>query len=47
MTNPAFRLMLFVKDFTGKGGDSFYWFHDDHFEETDAASIVGFAGILL
>lgn len=47
MTDPGFRLMLFVKDFTGRGEDSFYWFLDGQLNETDAESIVGFAGITL
>ncbi|AZI35288.1 hypothetical protein NT2_17_00100 [Caenibius tardaugens NBRC 16725] len=47
MIDPDFRLMLFVKDFTGRGEDSFYWFLDGQLEETDAESIVRFAGILL
>ncbi|MDR8025616.1 hypothetical protein KPA93_20430 [Burkholderia cenocepacia] len=47
MIDLAFRLMLFVKDFTGKGADSFYWFQDGLVRETDAASIVGFEGIVV
>lgn len=47
MTDLPFRLMLFVKDFTGRGDDSFYWFLNDQLQKTDAESIVGFAGIVL
>ncbi|MDN8050537.1 hypothetical protein [Burkholderia multivorans] len=36
-----------MKDFTGKGADSFYWFQDGLVRETDAASIVGFEGIVV
>ncbi|WP_225421543.1 DNA polymerase [Sphingomonas parva] len=39
--------MLFTRDFTGRGADSFYWFHDGQLQETDAASVVGFAGIVV
>lgn len=47
MIEVAFRLMLFVKDFTGRGADSLYWFEDGQLQETDAASIVEFAGIVV
>ena len=47
MTDLPFMLMLFVKDFTGKGADSYYWFQDGQLQETNAASIVEFAGIVV
>ncbi|MEC5293457.1 MULTISPECIES: DNA polymerase [unclassified Aurantimonas] len=47
MIDMASRLMLFLRDFTGRGADSFYWFHDGQLEETDAASVVEFAGIVV
>lgn len=47
MTESTYRLMLFVKDFTDKGADSYYWFKDGQLEETDAASIVAFEGIVV
>ncbi|MDR6139729.1 hypothetical protein [Pseudoxanthomonas sp. SORGH_AS_0997] len=47
MTELDFRLMLFVKDFTGRGADLFYWFFDGQLQETDATSIVEFAGIVV
>lgn len=47
MIDVAFRLMLFVKDFTGRGADAFYWLQDGQLQETDAASIVEFAGIVV
>jgi len=47
MIDLAYRLMLFVRDFTGRGADSFFWFDDGQLLETDAASIVGYAGILV
>ncbi|WP_241250661.1 DNA polymerase [Paragemmobacter kunshanensis] len=36
-----------MKDFTGKGADTFYWFQDGQLQETDAASVVEFSGILV
>lgn len=47
MTNLPFKLMLFVKDFTGRGADSFYWFQDGQIQETDAGSVVGFEGTVV
>lgn len=47
MIDSAFRLMLFVKDFTGRGADSYYWFQDGQLEETNAVSIVEFAGVVV
>ncbi|MEW9853808.1 DNA polymerase [Novosphingobium rhizovicinum] len=47
MIDLEFRLMLFIRDFTGRGADSFYWFCDGQLQETDAASVVGFAGIVV
>jgi hypothetical protein len=44
MTDLASRLMLFIKDFTGRGADAFYWFGDGRLEETNAAGVVGFEG---
>lgn len=47
MIDSAFRLMLFVRDFTDRGADSYYWFQDGQLNETDAANIVGFAGVVV
>lgn len=47
MIDLPFRLMLFVRDFTGRGADSFYWFQDGQLRETDAVSVVEFAGIVV
>lgn len=41
------RLLLFMKDFTGRGADSFYWFQDGQIEKTDAASVVEYPGIVV
>ncbi|MCW6537656.1 DNA polymerase [Sphingomonas lycopersici] len=47
MTDLASKLMLFMKDFTGRGADCFYWFQNGELQETDAASIVAFAGVVV
>lgn len=47
MTDLAFRLMIFMRDFTDRGADCFYWFQDGQLQETDAASVVAFAGIVV
>lgn len=47
MIDLASKLMLFVRDFTGRGADSFYWFQDGELKETDAASIVEFPGVVV
>lgn len=47
MTDRSFRLMLFVKDFTDRGGDSYYWFRDGQLQETDAATVVSFTEVVV
>lgn len=47
MIDLASRLMLFMRDFTGRGADSFYWFQDGQLQETDAARVVEFAGVVV
>ncbi|MBU3078854.1 DNA polymerase [Sphingomonas quercus] len=47
MIDLASRLLLFIKDFTGRGADAFYWFQDGRVQETDAASVVTFPGIVV
>lgn len=47
MTDLASRLMLFMRDFTGRGADCFYWFQDGQLQETDAAKVVAFAGVVV
>ncbi len=44
MTDLTFKLLLFIKDFTGRGADRFYWFEDGRIVETDAESVVSFPG---
>lgn len=40
MIDMPFRLLLFFKDFTGRGADAFYWFQDEQLHETDAINVV-------
>lgn len=47
MTDLASRLMLFMRDFTDRGADCFYWFDNGQLQETDAASVVAFAGVVV
>ena len=47
MISSAFRLMLFMKDFTGKEADSYYWFQDGQLVETDAESVVSSPAIVV
>jgi DNA polymerase I len=47
MTDLASKLMLFMRDFTGRGADCFYWFQNGQLLETDAASVVAFAGVVV
>lgn len=41
------KLLLFMKDFTGRGADAFYWFEEGQLQETDAATVVEFPGIIV
>src|SRR5699024_3342636 len=47
MTELDYRLMLFVKDFTDKGAEKYYWFKENQLEEVDAASIIAFEGVVV
>lgn len=47
MTDLPSKLLLFLKDFTGRGADVFYWFQDGLLQETDAARVVEFSGIVV
>lgn len=47
MIDDASRLLLFTKDFTGRGADSFYWFNDGQLVETDAQNVVSFPGAVV
>lgn len=47
MIDQAWKLLLFLKDFTGRGADSFYWFDDGQLLETDAQDVVRFSGAVV
>lgn len=47
MIDCTWKLLLFVKDFTGKGADCFYWFADGQLIETNAEQVVGFPGVVV
>ena len=47
MIEPAAKLLLFIKDFTGRGEDSFFWFRDGQLQETNATNVVEYAGIVV
>ena len=47
MTDLAWRLLLFMKDFTGRGADCFYWFDDGRLVETDVQDVVNFSGAVV
>lgn len=47
MIDVPFRLLIFIKDFTGRGEDAYYWLQDGHLQETDGASVVGYPGVVV
>ena len=47
MTDCPSKLLLFVKDFTGRGADCFYWFENGQLNETSAEQIVSFSGMVV
>lgn len=47
MIDLAWRLLLFRKDFTGRGADCFYWFDDGRLVEADAEEVVKFSGAVV
>ena len=47
MTNLEWKLLLFLKDFTGRGMDCFYWLEDEQLKETSAEQIVTFSGAVV
>ena len=47
MTEFEWKLLLFLKDFTGRGMDCFYWLEDDQLKETSAEQIVSFTGAVV
>lgn len=47
MTELEWKLLLFLKDFTGRGLDCFYWLEGDQLNETSAEQIVSFTGAVV
>jgi hypothetical protein len=47
MIDLDFKVLLFIKDFTGRGADCFYWLENDRLEETSAADVVAFPGAIV
>lgn len=47
MIDSPSKLLLFVKDFTGRGSDCFYWFENGQLNETSAEKIVSFPGMVV
>lgn len=47
MTDYPSKFLLFVKDFTGRGADCFYWFENGQLSETSAEQIVSFSGMVV
>lgn len=43
----TWKLLLFVKDFTGRGADYFYWLDDGYVSETSAEQVVRFSGAVV
>lgn len=46
-TDSEWKLFLFLKDFTGRGADCFYWLEDDVLKETSAEQITSFPGAVV
>ena len=47
MTEFEWRVLLFVKDFTERGEDLFYWLEDEQLEKTSAEQIVNYTGAIV
>ncbi|MCO5734469.1 DNA polymerase [Rhizobium sp. SSA_523] len=47
MIDQPWKLLLFMKDFTGRGADCFYWFEDGRLLETHAQDVVKFSGAIV
>lgn len=44
MIDLGSKLLIFIKDFTGKGADCFYWFVNNRLEATNPPEIVAYPG---
>lgn len=47
MIDFEWKIFLFLKDFTGRGMDCFYWLEDEQLKETSADQIVNFSGAVV
>lgn len=47
MTDSTSKLLLFIKDFTGRGADCLYWLENDQLRETSADEVVAFPGVVV
>jgi hypothetical protein len=47
MIDQAWKLLLFMKDFTGRGADCFYWLDNGKLAEIDAEEVVNCAGAVV
>lgn len=47
MIDLVSRLLIFMTDFSGRGADAYYWLQDGQLQETDAASVVQFPGVVV
>jgi hypothetical protein len=47
MTDLPSKVLVFIKDFTGRGADSFHWLHNDCLVETTAEEVVAFPGAVI
>ena len=47
MIDQAWKILIFMKDFTGRGADCFYWFDDGKLAEIDAEEVVHYAGAVV
>jgi DNA polymerase-1 len=47
MIDLASKLLLFTKDFTGRGADRLYWFEDNQLSETGPDQVVDYPGAVV
>lgn len=47
MTDLAWKVLLFIKDFTAQGHDRLFWFADGQLTETTALDVVSFNGAVV
>jgi DNA polymerase-1 len=47
MIDVTSKLLLFIKDFTGRGSDCFFWLENDQLHETSADDVVAFPGAVV